>query len=161
MTDSTQRKMYFGPAEVTMVIELNQKTPSGGDVVKVCLDRKVQPYEIISKAAFEKLVSLEPVEDTLFQLKRYRPVLDKFAEILLEEGLIYADVPYVCKALHEKLSTAYERATNFLWTKDDTQFIPGVHELTNRSLLEADAIIKGISNESKNTGEEKGGAVSK
>lgn len=138
--------MYFGPAEVTMVIEMNYKTPSGGDVVKVMLDRKIQPYEILPKASFEKLVSLEPVEDTLFQQKRYQPIVDKFSAILLEEGIIYSDVPYVCKALHNKLSAAYERATNYLWTKDDSQFISGVHELTNRSLLEAEEILKGITN---------------
>ncbi len=144
----TQRKMYFGPSEVTMVIEMPNKTASGGDIVKVCLDRKIQPYEVLPKASFERLVSLEPVEDTLFQKNRYQPIVDKLTAVLLEEGIIYADVPFVCKSLHGKISTAFERATNYLWTKNDSEFIPGIHELTNRSLLEADIILKGIKDES-------------
>lgn len=143
----SERKMYFGPAEIIMVKEMPYKTPDGGDVVKVILDRKVQPYEILPKKSFEKLCSFEPIEDTLFRENRYKPVLEKLAEVLLNEGVIYADEAYVCKALHEKLNTSFEKATHFLWTKGEEEFIPGIHELSNRSLLEADVILKQIKNE--------------
>lgn len=134
--------MFYGPSEVVTVIEMPYKTPSGKDVVKVVLDRKVQPYEIVPKATFEAMASLEPIDDTTFQGKRYAIVLKQFSEILLENGIIYSDVPYVCKTLHNNLSACYERATNLLWTGNDEEYISGVHELSNRSLLEAEAIMK-------------------
>mgnify|MGYP001593391375 CR=1 FL=1 len=79
--ENTNKKMYFGPVEVTMVVEMPYKTPAGADVVKVYLDRKVQPYEILPKATFEGLVSLEPVNDTVFQEKRYQSIIKNFIMI--------------------------------------------------------------------------------
>lgn len=153
----SDRKAYFGPAEITMAVEMPYKTPEGKDVVQVFLDRPVQPYEILPKATFEKLVSNVPVEDTEFQKKRYDPVMRQFLAVLLEEGIIYCDIPYIMKEIHNRLNTSFERATNYLWTKDDSQFIPGVSELTNRSLIEADVILRDIKNETPatNTTEEK------
>lgn len=127
-----------------MVVDMPFKTPNGKDVVKVYLNRRVQPYEIVPKETFEELASAVPVEDTEFQKKRYDSIIKSFLALLVEKGIIYCDIPYLMKEIHNRLNTAFERATNYLWTKDDTEFIPGIHELTNRSILEADVILREI-----------------
>jgi len=50
---------------------------------------------------------------------------------------INTEIQGVINTIGGELDNTFNRATNYLWTKDDTQFIPGTNMMLERTLLEA------------------------
>lgn len=145
-------KKYLGPILVTLVEELNQKTPNGKDVVKVHLENN--PPLIYVKDVFERVVTSTPIDFTLLREKTHEVTLKDLTSVLLESGISYGDLAHVCKKLAEKVEDAFDRATHYLWTKRDQDWVPGVHNLNDRSILECEQILKSITNDTTPTTEE-------
>ena len=57
---------------------------------------------------------------------------------------IQAETLGFVNALGFEIDSNFNRATNFLWTNNDKEFIPGVNAMNGRTLLEAQKITKGI-----------------
>ena len=140
---------YVGPNEITGVVILEEKTPKGAEMVKVLFKDEQLPAEVMPKTAFESLVSNEPHDWNYVRETRYKKLILEIAELFLEHGVLYSDGDYVLETAKKKLEAAYDRATNYLWTKDDSQFVPGYNPLAFRSILDADKILRTIKNESK------------
>jgi hypothetical protein len=135
---------YIGPNKINGVVILEEKTPNGKELVKVLYENNVIPAEVMPMVTFENLVSDAPKDWNWIRDQRYAPLLKDIASLCLEYDVIHSDINALAEAIKNKLEAAFARATNYLWTKDDAQFIPGMPALSFRSLLEADAILKGI-----------------
>jgi len=53
----------------------------------------------------------------------------------------------VPQAVEYEWNNTFGRVVNFLWTKDDSRFIPGTNVLSDRTFLEAKKVIDSINNE--------------
>lgn len=56
----------------------------------------------------------------------------------------------IINAILFELSTAMSRAINFLWTKDDTRFVPGTDVMNDRTYLEAKKIVEDVPKQANN-----------
>lgn len=50
---------------------------------------------------------------------------------------INAEIQGLVNSLGSELDNIFHRASNYLWTKDDTEFVPGANMMMERTLLEA------------------------
>lgn len=139
---------YLGPAEITTTIAIDEKTPKGNPMVTVVF--KDKPSETYPLKIFEALVSDEPHDFNWIRENRYKALLDELAGVCLEADLKFEDLAYIGKTLVYRLENSFERASNFLWTKDDKKWVAGVPFLFERSLIEAEKILKTINGEKNN-----------
>lgn len=68
----------------------------------------------------------------------------KVSEIEALLNPIAAEIQSLVNIISSELDNTFNRATNYLWTKDDSQFIPGTNMMMERTLLEATKINKTI-----------------
>lgn len=85
------------------------------------------------------LTLLSDIDTSDLEIERY----------LNDMQALLATVP---QSIEYEWNNTFGRVVNFLWTKDDTQFIPGTNVLADRTFLEAKKIIDSINND---TGEQK------
>lgn len=135
---------FIGPNKVVGVVILEEKTPKGKNLVKVMYESNSVPAEVMPMVTFETLVSEQPKDWNWVRDQRYAELLKEIAGLCLEYDVVFSDIGALCQAIKNKLEASFDRATNYLWTKDDAQFIPGFPALAFRSLLQADAILKEI-----------------
>jgi hypothetical protein len=142
---------YLGPIKVISVNLTGRQTPSGKEIVEVVLEN--QPTVTYTKDVFEEVATDTPIDFTLLRERTHQKTINDLTAILLERGIMYGDLKYVCQKLAEKVEDAYDRATNFLWTGRDKDWVPGVHNMNDRSILECEAILKKIAPEKSNDNE--------
>lgn len=141
-------KKYLGPNEVLGVTVVEQKTPAGAEMVKVMYESSDLPLgtvEVMPKQTYELLISDQPRDWTWVRDTQSKRIQEDLAKVLMEWDVSYTDVKHVVLGLTDKIYTAFDRATSFLWTKDDTKFVPGTDNPVGfRTLLEAEEILKGV-----------------
>ena len=152
---------YIGPNEVTGVTILEEKTPTGKEIVRVYYAGDKLPPEDMPMVTFELLVSDVPKDYNWLRETRYKKLLEEIAALCLEHDVSFSDVEYLTTSFKQKIAAAFDRATSYLWTKDDEQFIPGIPALSYRTLLEADRILKSIKSKSKEKDNGKTGTTDK
>lgn len=140
---------YIGPNKVFSFVIAEYKTPKGKEIVKVIYESEKVPNEIMPLITFEALSSETPNDWNWVRNKRYEELLKEISGLCLEYDIVYNDIGSVTLALKDKLEAAFDRATNFLWTKDDDQCVPGYNPLSLRTLLETEEILKGITKNGK------------
>lgn len=114
----------------------------GAELVRVHFNADGVFPELLPKTTYERLVSAEPVELTLLRELRYKPLIDNLTQVMMEYDVKFSDLGYVGKALVNKIEDAFERASNYLWTKNDATWTPGVDYRSDRTILEAEAVLK-------------------
>ena len=138
-----EKKSFVGPKEVIGVTVIDTKTPSGKDIVKILFADDSLP-EIMPLDTFELVVTDEPKDWNYLRDKRYEKLMIELTKCVLEADIVFHDIHHVTDELKKKLETAFDRATSYLWTKDDRQFIAGFNPMALRTLLEADAVLMTI-----------------
>jgi len=135
---------YLGPHKVSAAIIESYKTPKGNEIVKVIYEAPNLPPETMPKADFERLTKDVPTDFTALREARYKDVIQELKAVLLEHDLKFSDLGYVGKRLVNDVEDAFERASSFLWTGNDKEWISGVSFLSDRTLLQADQILSKI-----------------
>lgn len=134
---------FIGPRKVIGVsIEEGITTNGGGPIVKVLYDGGHS--DLMPSKSFQVLVSEEPRDWTQLSQVRLADLTRKILMVLAEHDIKAGEIQNLVNGLANELHNSFNRATNFLWTKDDGMFTPGYNVILDRSLLEADLIIKSI-----------------
>lgn len=145
MTTKESQDRFLGPNKIIGVSIEPYKTPRGADIVKVLYESKDLPagtLEVMPKKTFELLVTDVAKDWNWVRETREQAVLEELAGDLMEWDIQHEDIKHLVTTLAEKLYTSFDRALNFLWTKDDSAFIPGKDILAYKTVLEADRILK-------------------
>lgn len=134
---------FIGPRKIINV-EFDEaiKTPQGSEVFKVTFDGGYS--EIFPKKALSVLMTDKPIDFSQLRDLKFKYLLPELLSVVAEYDLKNQEVKHLCMSLADELENSWMRATNFLWTKDDGQFVPNSEVLSNRSLLEAEKILKTI-----------------
>lgn len=138
------KQNFIGPNQIFGIVQEEQRTPGGKEIVKVVYEGGKLSPETMPLATFEILVSEAPHDYNWLREKRYKKLLEEMTALCLETDVRYSDIKHLATKFAEKLDSAFERATNYLWTSDDKQWIPGINSLSDRTILEADKILKQI-----------------
>jgi len=140
MTEETKTNLYIGPDEVLSVEDSAEKTEFTGDLVLVHFVNS-QFDKLMPKVVYESLVTKEPTDMNSLHERRVSPVVNVMAIMMIRYGLTYSEILDACRKTADKMQDSFERATNFLWTKDDRNWSPGVPVLNNKSVIVADLIL--------------------
>lgn len=138
-------EQYIGEKQVQSLVEESIKTYSGKDILTVVYVDGTK--EMMSKASFEALVTDKVSDATDLQKRKFTFLVLKVAETMAEYDIKFGEINQVMHLAGQNLIDAANRASHYLWTKDSVPFIPdGNDAINNRSLLEADLIIRSIPN---------------
>jgi hypothetical protein len=139
------KEQYFGEKQVQSLVKEDVKTYSGKDILTVVYVDGSK--ELMSQASFDALVTDEKSDATNLQKRKFTFLVLKIAETLSEYDVKFGEIGQLMHLAGENLIAAANRASHYLWTKDSVPFIPdGNDAINNRSLLEADLIIRSIPN---------------
>lgn len=137
---------YIGSDKVSIVAETDQKTPMGSDIVEVTFENGTKA--VMPKKTYELVVTDISSDASIVQKTKFNEMVPAIKAVICEYDIHVSEIQSLLQQLAAGIDNNFARATNFVWTRDDSQFIPNTNPLYNRSLLEADAIIRSI--ESKN-----------
>lgn len=134
---------FVGPNKVVSVIPVEGVTTSmGSPLVDVTyLSGKT---ERLTKKTYELVVTDIPSDFTIVQRTKFNQMTPAVIAILSEYDIRVFEIPAFLQNVAGSIDNSFARATNWLWTKDDDQYIPGGNPMHPRTLLEADAVIKSI-----------------
>ena len=134
MSSGEIKDSYVGPYKIVGIVEQDFKTPLGGEVIKVIyVDR---PNEIMPKKAYDLLLSKEPVDHNATQQKRWEMIIPKLIEQLAEYDVRMSELGSLFSKTHQTITDHFERASSYLWTGDDDNWICGMNFMNNRTLVE-------------------------
>lgn len=134
-------EQFIGPRKVAHVVEEEFKTHGGKDTVTVHYEGGFS--EFMPKAEFESIVTEEPTDFTNLAKRKHAIILKELMAVLAEHDLKGGEIEMITNGLSNELFNAFNKATHLLWTKGDSNtFTPGGNTVLERSLLEADRVIK-------------------
>lgn len=99
---------FIGPKKVMTVVELEEKTPLGNDMVKVCFEDET--FLVMPKVRYE-LISSEVISDlTEVQNKVRARVGSMLYSTLHEYGVLMGEVNGISDAMIDLVNNGYEKA---------------------------------------------------
>jgi len=138
-----ETEKFIGPKKVVSLVKENIKTNGGNEIVTVLYNGGGK--EIMPLNAYNILATEKATDYTELRNRKINDLVLKTLSILAEHDIKSGEVDYFNLMLGNEILNSFNRATNFLWSKDDKSFVPGVNVLLDKSLLEADIIIRNIS----------------
>lgn len=156
--EESMPEQFVGPRKVfTVSISETLKTNGGNDVVEINYEGGFR--EIMSKKTFEIIVSDKPCDLTQLREKRIAPLIAQLMDVVAENDIKAADIETVKTRFEGELYNSFNRATHYLWTKDDASFAPGFNVVSDRSILEAHLVVRDASKNQNVTKPEGGEAT--
>lgn len=136
-------KRFIGPRAVAMVAEEAEiKTPAGADVVTIHYEGGFT--EMMPKLSFEFLVLDQPTDWNDLRRRKLHEMQEAILAVVAERDFKAGEVDALKIGLENSLLNSFNRATHFLWTKDDPSFVPGYNVVLDRSLLETELVLRTI-----------------
>lgn len=150
-----ENSQFIGPRKVESVIVLETKTPKGEAMIEVTYAGEFK--ETMSQKLFDASTTSEASDYTNLRDKRVRIISPEIVAILQEYDIRVCDVDSILRMAATEVDNRFNRAVGFLWTGDDSTFVPGMNPIVERSILEAEAILAKIPAKVENneSGEEK------
>lgn len=136
----SNKEKYIANRKVINVITLDYKTPSGEDVVKVVYENDT--YAVMSKKSFDLFSTDESIEPTSFREIKFKALQNEVVKVIMEYDLRAEEIVPFFSQTTDKLQDVFERASSILWTGDDRHWIPGSNFLSERTILEAEGVLR-------------------
>jgi hypothetical protein len=130
---------YIGPDEIVSTEPSELKTPEGKGVVEVVF--KSGRKHIFTEETLAYVVTDEVSDHNTVQEKKFTPVIRKIMSVLLEHDLNVSEIEMLFKQIGFNLDSTFNRATSYLWFKDEKEFVQGFDPMYNVSLLMAENIV--------------------
>lgn len=133
---------YIGPDKIVGISVLEFTTPLGSAVFEVELEsgqRNIYPEKALVA------ISTEEVKDHNFiRDRRIALMIGPIVDILKEYDLPAAQFGYALQCVAGSINNEFDRALNYLWTKDDSRYVPGFESANDATLLMAGRVISVI-----------------
>lgn len=145
--DKEQKDLYWGPNKILGVSKSDKKTPGGEEIVVLHLDDKYSQTLEVPAKSFKEFSTDKLVDASNFREKRNEKMAQEIVALIMEYDIKSSDIISLLNHVGTKLQNGFERASNWLWTGDDKTWIPGMSFMDNRTILEADNILKQVPND--------------
>lgn len=134
---------FIGPRKVANVVAEEYKTHAGRNTVTVNYEGGYS--EFMPMASFEALVTPEPTDFTALAKRKHAIIVKELLAVLAEHDVKGGEIEMITNDLSNELFNSFNKATHILWTNGDlNNFTPGANSVLERSLLEADRVIRGV-----------------
>lgn len=139
---AAEKATYIGSDKVSFAATIFQKTPMGSEMVEVTFEsgKKIK----LTKKTYELIVTDIASDLSIVRRTKFNQMVPAIIAVICEYDLSVADIQPLFQEVGGSIDNSFSRATNFVWTKDDMQYVPNTNPMFNRTLLEADALIKSI-----------------
>lgn len=107
---------YIGKKRIITVIELDEKTPAGSDMVEVCFEDSTK--EKMPKVRFELVATMELSDDTIVMQKLLARVGAVLFGTLHEYGARWGEVNAMSDAMVKLCENGMEKASDIKWGCD-------------------------------------------
>lgn len=138
-------KNYVGEKKIASFEEDSSLTPLGGKIIKVVYEDG--ETEFLTEKTFELVSTEVPTDANYVQATRLHETKKGILAVISEYDISVGEIDKLCNSIAFEIGTSFNRATNFLWTKDDKKFIPGVSVMDSVTLLGAEKVLKTIPRE--------------
>lgn len=137
------KKYYLGPLLVESVTDVEGfKTNGGNPVVEVKLANGFK--QMMPKNAYEQMVIDSPEKDlTKFTDKYLDLVAGEVLAVLAEHHITGENIDMLFRTISGNLVESFNRADHKVWVGDDCLYTPRGNALMERSVLEAEYILRG------------------
>lgn len=138
---------WIGSDKISIVAESDLKTPMGSDVVEVTFDNG--KVTTMPKKTYEIIVTDVASDASIVQRSKFNQMVPALKAVLCEYDIKVSEIKPLLEELGASIDNNFSRAVNYALTKDDSVWIPNSNPLYDRSILEADAIIRSIPSENE------------
>lgn len=132
---------FIGPNEIKSIELTDEKTPAGANIYMVEFGER---KERVTDKSLRAMASDEAIDYTRLQKRKFTPLIQDMLAVVMEYDIMLYEIESLMRQLAGSMDDTYGRAENYLWTKDDTKFIPGVGPLDMIPLSAAQEIIRKI-----------------
>lgn len=131
---------FIGPDKIESITQCEQTTPQGEPVFEVKLAGGKK--SVYSGKTLPYVVSEKETDFNTVQQKKFEPIIREVLEVMFEYDVKLGEFEALMQNIGRRVDSHIGRATNLLWTGDDTQYVPGFDPMYDVSFLMADAVIK-------------------
>lgn len=137
------QEKFIGAKRVEFVVDEDTvKTPAGNPVVRVHFADK--SVELMPKSSYELVVSTAASDANILREIKLMDLTKQILKVIAENDLKLGEIDDLNRRIGAALFENANRATNFLWTKDDKTFVPGFNCVLEQSVLDVEEILKTI-----------------
>ncbi len=141
-TNIERQGKFIGGDTIVSTEVLPMKTPQGKDILEVTF--KSGKKRIYPELTLERIVTDEVSDASAVSEKKLLPVIREVMAILAENDVSVGEIDMFQKQLGSNIENAFNRATSFMWFKDDAEFVPNFNPMFDVSLLMAHKVITDI-----------------
>ena len=127
---------------VTKEIDKDIKTPNGGEIYLITYENGVK--ELMPKKTFDLFSTPGPVDFTSYRNLKHAQVASEILAIIADYDVTFSDLKNLLQIVVDSTNDNFDRVSNFLWTGDDNQFIPGTDSLERRTFSEVQKFLNKI-----------------
>ena len=139
-----EKDLYWGLSKSVGVSKSGEKTQEGAELLVLHLDDRKTQTQLVPEKSFKAFATDKPIDHTQFRDKRNEIIAQDIVRLIMEYDIKSADIISLFNHVGTKMQNAFEHASNWLWTGDVKQWIPGFSFMDNRTLLEAERVLKQI-----------------
>ncbi len=133
---------YIGSDKISVVAEIDQVTPMGSPMVEITFENG--STAVMPKKTYELVVTDVASDASIVRKTKFNTLVPAVKALICEYDMKVSEIQGFMQELGASIDQNFARATNWAWTKDDSQYVPNTNPLFERSLLEADVIIRSI-----------------
>lgn len=133
---------FIGADEIESTEVLDRTTPQGAALVK--FNFKGGQSVVYSEKTVPYVVSDVATDASAVQERHVMPLVRECMALITEYDITYRDVDSFLKQLFSNINFQFDRAENFLWTTDDTRYVPGFDPRHDIRLLDAHKVLESI-----------------
>ena len=142
MSEEKAVDMFIGPRKITGMSNSQKKTPDGGAIFDIVYDGGHK--ESIPKKTYDILVATESKDWNELQKVKFKPIIQDILNVLTSYDLKATELDELLRSVGAEVDNSFNRAVSYLWTKDDSLFVPGFNPMMERTLLESLQIVEDI-----------------
>lgn len=133
---------YFGPDMISSIEITPQTTPSGGVVFSVVFASGART--IVTEKTLVISISDKPGDYTKLLDTKLQAVVPEIVALLEEYDIASFEVESLVSRIKANVEMRFNRAINFLFSGDDSRFIPGWDHKTDVTMLMSEKVISQI-----------------
>lgn len=141
---------FIGGDTIVGAEVLDMRTPQDKDILEITF--KSGKKRVYPAATVERIVTDEVSDASAVSEKKLLPVVREVMAILAENDISVGEIDMFQKQLGSNIENAFNRATSFMWFKDDTEFVPNFNPMFDVSLLMAHKVITNIKHDTDAAG---------
>lgn len=133
---------YIGSDKIMVVADTDEKTPMGSDIVEVTFENGLMVK--MPKKTYEIVVTDVASDASIVRRSKFNQMVPAIKAVICEYDIKVSEIQPLLQEIAAGIDNNFARATNYAWTHDDTLYVPNSNPLFDRSLLDADAILRSI-----------------